>query len=79
MYKDRDFGIDNRYRLLKFQMTRLKKNSLLDNLLSRKRVTQNEFQWLTGMLSLCARALPSGRAFTRRLYVSLKKVQNITI
>ena len=41
-------------------MTRLKKNSLLDNLLNRKRVTQNEFQWLTGMLSLCARVLPSG-------------------
>ena len=48
--------------------------SLLDNFLSKKRLTQKELQSLTGMLELYTRALPSGRAFSRRLYASLKKV-----
>jgi hypothetical protein len=47
---------------------------LLDNFLSKKRVTQKELQSLTGMLAFCTRALPSGRTFSRRLFASLNKV-----
>jgi hypothetical protein len=49
--------------------------SLLDNFLSKTRVAQKELQSLTGMLTFFTRALPSGRAFSRRLYASLNKVQ----
>jgi hypothetical protein len=59
--------------LLKFQMTKFK-NVFLCYFHSKKRVIQIELQSLTGMLAFCTRALPSARAFSRRLYGSLNKV-----
>lgn len=50
---------------------------LLNTLLefqNRKKVTLKELQSLCGLLAFCSRALPAGRAFTRRFYLACSKV-----
>lgn len=36
--------------------------------LARKKATLKEFQALAGLLNFCLRAIPTARAFTRRIY-----------
>ena len=38
-------------------------------LLSRKKVTLKDLQSLTGVLNFCSRAIPAGRAFSRRFTI----------
>jgi hypothetical protein len=38
-----------------------------------KKVTLKQLQSLCGLLSFCTRALPSGRAFNRRLFMAMSK------
>ncbi|XP_062588297.1 uncharacterized protein LOC134249973 [Saccostrea cucullata] len=40
----------------------------LNAMLDKKKATLTELQKLTGLLNFCVRAIPSGRAFVRRLY-----------
>ena len=49
--------------------------NLLNTIIVKKKITRKELESLTGMLAFCTRALPSGRAFSRRLYASLSKVK----
>lgn len=37
-------------------------------ILTKNKVTLSQLQKLTGLLNFCVRAIPSGRAFVRRLY-----------
>ena len=48
---------------------------LIDNALSLKKLTLKELQSLTGSLQFCAKAMPSARAFIRRMYASMSNVK----
>ena len=48
---------------------------LIDNALSHKKLTRKELQSLTGSLQFCAKAMPSTRAFIRRMYASMSNVK----
>ena len=51
-------------------------NKLLDEIKKdavAKKVTLKQLQSLCGLLSFCTRALPSGRAFSRRLFMAMSK------
>ena len=48
---------------------------LIDNALSHKKLTLKELQSLTGSLQFYAKAMPSTRAFIRRMYASISNVK----
>ena len=48
---------------------------LIDSALSHKKLTLKELQSLTGSLKFCAKAMPSARAFIRRMYASMSNVK----
>lgn len=48
---------------------------LIQNTLSRKKLTLKELQSITGSLQFCAKAMPSARAFIRRMYGSMSTVK----
>lgn len=45
-----------------------KLKSLIGNMLSMKKITVKQFESIIGLMSFCARAIPSARAFLRRFY-----------
>ena len=47
---------------------------IIESTLGRKRIKLKEMQSLTGSLALCAKAMPSARAFIRRTYASIPGV-----
>ncbi|XP_062573986.1 uncharacterized protein LOC134235834 [Saccostrea cucullata] len=49
---------------------------LINSFMLRKKATLKEFQALAGLLNFCLRAIPSGRAFTRRIYDIMQGVCN---
>ena len=48
---------------------------LIINALSHKKRTLKELQCLTGSLQFCGKAMPSARAFIRRMYASMSNVK----
>lgn len=48
--------------------------NLIESTLGRKRIKLKEMQSLTGSLAFCAKAMPSARAFIRRMYASMSGV-----
>ncbi|MEW8547777.1 MAG: reverse transcriptase domain-containing protein, partial [Candidatus Thiodiazotropha sp.] len=47
---------------------------IIESTLARKRIKLKEMQSLTGSLAFCAKAMPSARAFIRRMYASMSGV-----
>ena len=47
---------------------------IIESTLGRKRIKLKEMQSLTGSLAFCAKAMPSARAFIRRMYASMSGV-----
>ena len=47
---------------------------LIESTLGRKRIKLREMQSLTGSLAFCAKAMPSARAFIRRMYASMSGI-----
>ena len=47
---------------------------IIESTLGRKRIKLKEMQSLTGSLAFCAKAMPSARAFIRRMYASIPGV-----
>ena len=77
-YKHGIFRFVNRYsrNVCKIPTDKLKK--LLEEInimMFSKKVTLKQLQSLCGLLSFCTRALPSGRAFSRRLMSAMSKVK----
>lgn len=54
-------------------------NAELVSMLNKNKVTLKQLQKLTGLLNFCIRAIPSGRAFVRRLYDVTHDKRNHTI
>ena len=48
---------------------------LLNEASNRKRITLRQLQSLCGSLAFCARALPDGRAFSRRLHLTCDRAR----
>ena len=67
--------IDTQEMLVKIPHEKLKKLlEEIDIIIFSKKVTLKQLQSLCGLLSFCTRALPSGRAFSRRLFMAMSKV-----
>ena len=49
--------------------------SKIDYALSRKKITLKELQSLCGSLAFCSKALPAGRAFSRRIYLATSQAK----
>ena len=47
---------------------------IIESILGRKRIKLKEMQSLTGLLAFCAKAMPSARAFIRRMYASMSGI-----
>ena len=47
----------------------------VNNALASKKITLKELQSLTGSLAFCAKAMPSARAFIRRMYASMSQAK----
>ena len=68
--------IDSQNMMIKIPLDKITKLlELIDFFSSQKKVTLKHMQSLTGCLAFCTKALPSGRAFSRRLYSSLSQAK----